>query len=53
MIFRIGNKLVIVTRETYSNDTKYYTEIYKLKAKISNTAKSTPTNKILSAMFIE
>ena len=54
MIFRIDGKLITISRTSFRNDVEYYTEIYKLLAKTSNNnAKLNPTNKILSAMFIE
>ena len=51
MIFRIDGKLITINRIDYRNDLDYYTKIYEILIQMPNTAKSNPTNKILSAMF--
>ena len=53
MIFRVGEEFTQVNRAYYRNDFDYYAKLYNILTNQKNNAKTTPVNKILSAMFIE
>ena len=53
MIFRTSDGYIEIKRVDYRNDLDYYRMLYTLLTNQTDNVKTTPVNKILSAMFIE